>query len=68
MIHLKISINIRNSESPGVNYTRPGPVVLIRVRHVESEGGNGKKYQEVKRISCIRVLEYTRYMPVGDHG
>lgn len=42
-IHLKISINLRNYEFPGVNFPGLSPVVLIRFSHMESEGGRGKK-------------------------
>ena len=38
MIHVKISLNIRNYAFPGVNYTELSPVVLIGVSHVESKG------------------------------
>lgn len=48
MISQKISINIRNYEFSGINYTGLSPL-LIRFIHMESEGGRGKKYQEVRR-------------------
>lgn len=48
MISQKISINVRNYEFSGVNYTGLSPL-LIRLSHMESERGSGKKYQEVRR-------------------
>lgn len=48
MIHVKISLNIRNYEFPGVDYTGLSPVALIGASHVGSKGVLGESTRNLK--------------------